>query len=103
MRAVDKDLLMKLRRYLRILRHEQGRIRLGYRIGAVGVLRQMQGQAGSSLLDAIEGVQRVAVSPLTFTLTIHYDPKIIQPSWWETMVQESEAAAREVLDQIRLA
>lgn len=103
MRDVEKDLLMKLREHLRILRHEQGRIRLGYKVGAVGVLRQMQRQPEPRLLDAIEGVQRVAVSPLTFTLTIHYDPEVIHPSWWETLVQESEAAAREVLDQVRLA
>ena len=101
MRTVDRDLLMKLRRYLRILHHEQGRIRLRYQIGAVCVLRQLQSQSGARWPGAIDGVHKVAVNPLTFTLTIHYDPEIIAPSWWETLVRESEAAARAVLDQIR--
>lgn len=103
MRTVEKDLMMKLRQHLKILRHEQGRIRLGYKIGAIGVLRQIQSQSEPRLLDAIEGVHKVSVSPLTFTLTIHYDPEIIQPSWWETIIQESDAAARKVLDRVRLA
>ena len=103
MRSGEKDLMMKLRQHLKILRHEQGRIRLGYKIGAIGVLRQIQDQSGPRLLDAIEGVQKVSVSPLTFTLTIHYDPQMIQPSWWETIIQDSDAAARKVLDQVKRA
>ncbi|WP_119169343.1 hypothetical protein [Algihabitans albus] len=100
---IDKNLVMNLRQHLRIVSHNKGKVKLRYRIGAVSIFRQIENSTGGRLLDAIEGVHKASVNPLMFTLTIHYDPQTIEPSWWEELIQDSDEAARQVLDRLNAA
>ena len=103
MPAIDTNLIMDLRPHVRIVGHSDGKIKLRYRMGAISVLKKIEKSTGGRLLDAIEGVEKASVNPLMFTLTIRYDPKVIQPSWWEELIQDSDEAARQVLDRLRAA
>ena len=101
MPLLDEDLVMKLRQQFKIVRHDQGSIKLRYRVAAIGILRQIESAAGRSLSDAIAGVQKIKVNPLFSTLTIHYDPAVIRPAWWETLISDTEAEARRVLAELQ--
>ncbi|RMB12371.1 hypothetical protein [Eilatimonas milleporae] len=103
MPAIDTDLVMKLRPHLRISRHKQGRVRLRYKMAAISVLRQAQKAPDNQVFDTIAGVKKVEVSPLTFTLTVHYDPAVIRPEWWETLLAGSDSDARAVLERFQAA
>ena len=103
MSVIDEELGLKLRQQLKIVRHDSGCIKLRYRLGALGTLRQIESAAGRSLSDAIGGVQKIKVNPLLSTLTIYYDPATINPSWWETLLKKSDEEARRVLQLLQPA
>ena len=103
MSSIDQDLVMKLRRHLRIVSHNRGKIKLRYHIGAVSLFKQIESSTGGRLLDAIEGVHKANVNPLMFTLTIQYDADRIAPSSWEDLIQENDETARQVLDRLSAA
>lgn len=103
MPVLDEDLVMELRRQLKIVSHKKNSIRLRYRLGAIGTLRKLERAAGGSLANAFGGVHKVKVNPLLSVLTIDYDPDRINPSWWEKLIQDSDVGARWVLDQLQTA
>ena len=103
MPALDQDLVMELRRQLKIVSHKKSSIRLRYRLSAIGTLRKLERAAGGSLVNAFAGVSKVKVNPLLSVLTIEYDPDRINPSWWEKLIQDNDVGARWVLDQLQAA
>ena len=103
MPVLDEDLVMELRRQLKIISHKKNKIRLRYRFGAIGTLRKLERAAGGSLANAFDGVRDVKVNPLFSVLAIEYDPDRIDPSWWEKLIQDDDVGARWVLDQLQTA
>jgi hypothetical protein len=82
------DELLALRRALGIVHQVPGRIRL--RMGPAILQRAAASGIGAeqagAWLDAVPGIRGVRVNPLAASLVIEYDPKRIDPHWWERLI-----------------
>ena len=101
MAALDLGVLLRARNYLSITKHEAGKIRLRYKLGALSAVPELRSKDGRKAIMAIDGLLDIDVRPLTFSLIIRYDPAKIQPAWWDALLAGPEDKARWVVEQLR--
>lgn len=101
MEALDLGVLLRARTYLSIIKHEEGKIRLRYRLGALTAIPELRSKTGRKAVMDIDGILDVDIWPLTFTLIIRYDAAKIRPAWWSDLLVGPEEKARWVVDQLR--
>ena len=93
----DLSDLLQLRQGLGIAHHVPGRIRL--RLGLV--IRDWAARQGLEpgqavgWLDTVGGITGVRLNPAAACLIIDYEPRRLDPDWWETLVlgNDDEAVA----------
>lgn len=91
----DLESLLALRRDLDIVHHLPGRIRL--RLGSLieewTLTQGLDLAQARDLLRSIPGVLGYRLNPAAASLVIEYDPRRLNPAWWETLVQGDDDAA----------
>lgn len=93
------DKIISLRRLLRVVHHVPGRLRV--RLVGGGVPSSHVGSLGGSLgdfrrfVEGIPGVERLRISPATFSAVVEYDQSVLPPSAWDSLMTGPEQAARQ--------
>jgi hypothetical protein len=98
----DFDHLLKGRDHLTIASHVPGRVRLKFDYAIVTSAPELVDR-GKEIIGAIRGIHDVDVSLFGQSLTIEYDPQTLPPAWWDKLYGEDEAAAREVVAELKQA
>jgi hypothetical protein len=99
-KPLPTDLLLELRRHLRIVHQVPGRIR--FRIAATLLDRSNGIDLGSmkGTLVRIHGLRDVRVNPAAATVVIEYDPASLPPALWETLVNGGDQEAGAAIDRL---
>jgi len=93
----DLSDLLGLRQGLGIAHHIPGRIRL--RLGSViwdwAARQGLEAGQAVGWLDRVGGITGVRLNPAAACLVIDYEPRRLDPDWWETLVlgDDEEALA----------
>lgn len=97
MNREDLDKFLIIRRYLTIVHHVPGRIRL--RLNKA--IKKEMGTIDKSLIDrvikSIEGIKDVRINALAGSVVISYAANLLKPDWWETLVKANESVAQNLL------
>lgn len=93
----DIPALLELRRHLSIVHHLPGRIRLRVSPTIYGCAAGFDAGKSRALLGEQWGIRDVRINLAAGSILIEYDPKLISPEEWETLVRGDAAAAGAVL------
>lgn len=96
---LDVPALLDLRRHLSIVHHLPGRIRLRFGPALWGQTANVDRTRLQKLLDGLEGIADVRLNPAVASVVIQYDPAVIDPDDWETLVRGDATAAGALMDQ----
>lgn len=91
------EFLLAARRQLRIAHHVPGRLRIRFAPALMNDAPELSEAAALQALQGIAGVRAVSLRRATLSLVIDYDPSVIPPETWDTIVHGSDGEAREVL------
>ncbi|WP_306591638.1 hypothetical protein [Geothrix sp. 21YS21S-4] len=93
-------LLMKARRYLDIAHHVRGRIRITFDFEILALGRTVDLPSLRAAFERIHGVRNVRWNLMAGSLVVEYDPALLLPAWWETLVHGSSEGAETVLEAL---
>lgn len=93
-------LLLPLRRYLTIVHHVRGRVRLrlsiaGVRAAPPGVFDRLQKEVAQ-----VPAIRSFRVNPAALSVTIEFDPDSIPADWWPALLQADDEEASRLLVEI---
>lgn len=95
--SLDVSGLLALRKHLSIVHHLPGRLRLRLGPALWGKTSSMDQGLLNRLLESLDGIRDVRVNKAIASVVIEYDPQIVLPDDWDTLVQGDAAAAGDVL------
>lgn len=98
----DFDLLLKARPHIRVASHVPGRIRLKFAFSILSDVPELA-ERGKEVVSAIGGIRNVESNLFARSLTVSYDPEVLPPDWWDSLYGRDDAAAREVVEQLKTA
>lgn len=87
--------LLALSDFLQVVHHVPGRLRVRV---SKAVLRHASGLSLADIrkmIDKIEGVRSLKVSPATLSAVIEYDHHVIAPPLWHSLIDGPEDSARQ--------
>jgi hypothetical protein len=93
------ELLLAMRRHLRIVHHIPGRLRVRAGAGLLELARQWRGRT-IGLDDAVRvigGIRAARVNPVAASAVIEYDPARVPPDAWHRLLDGDDAEALEIL------
>lgn len=93
----DLAALLGMRRHLSIVHHLPGRIRVRLGPSLWGHAACFDRDLFQNLLDRLEGIRDVRVNKAVASVIIDYDPHLVPPDDWETLVRGDATAAGDVL------
>ena len=79
---------------MRIVHHVPGRLRLRIAAAALYRARHLTLEGLRRLIEGIEGVEHLRLSPATLSAVVEYDQHVLSPSVWEALIEGPEPAAR---------
>ena len=99
--ATDEDRsrepLSSLRDHVRIVHHVPGRIRVRIHGSLLARTKRQNGESASDVLKAVEGIRSVRVNTAAASAVIEYEPAVIPPQAWETLVQGDDRSALQII------
>jgi hypothetical protein len=98
-REFDMPGLLGLREHLSIVHHLPGRIRLRLGVALWGAAARFERERFQGLLNGLEGIRQVRVNPAVASVVIEYDPRLVPPANWETLIGGDAAMATAILRQ----
>lgn len=98
--AMNLQPFLDLRRHLQIVHHVPGRIRLRVRLALLTELKQVDTGALSNVMHAVNGISDVRVNPAAGSVIVTYQPKHIDPTWWNTLIDGDEATSLSLLQRL---
>lgn len=96
-----RQAIFDLRRFLRIAHHVSGRVRLRLDPRALDLLPGVSQAALVFPFSRLDGIRDVRVNVAAFSVAIHYDPAVIAPGWWETLVRGDDDAVAGLFDRFQ--
>jgi hypothetical protein len=98
-REFDMPALLALREHLSIVHHLPGRIRLRLGVALWGAAARFERERFQDLLDGLQGIRQVRVNPAVASVVIEYDPGLVPPANWDTLIVGDTALAAAILRQ----
>lgn len=92
---IDSEILARIAPFLTLLSHTPGRLRV--RVSKEIKSLNLEFDGLSQKVNSINGIKSVKFNPLIGSITIHYDSDIIQPQFWEDILQ---AKSSQKLDEL---
>lgn len=96
---VTKEDLLKLAKYVSIIHHSSGRIRLRVSPSIKKEAESFDEGLLKSFPDEIDGIKSIKVNKLIGSITISYDEDIFPSSMWEDLV--AGKANKDLLEKIQ--
>ena len=100
MTMIDLTPFLDLRRHLKIAHHIPGRIRLRVGTSVFKDLGKIDTGIFDKILGAIDGIRDVRVNAVAGSVVIAYTPRLIQSSWWETLLKADDDKATALLQRL---
>ncbi|MDW8319558.1 MAG: hypothetical protein RMN53_17165 [Anaerolineae bacterium] len=97
--APDRETLLGLRRHLSIVHHLPGRIRLRLAPCLWADAARWDDAGLRDSLQRLEGIRAVRVNKAVASVIIEYDPQLVPPQQWETLVHGEDMVAAEILER----
>lgn len=79
--------VLEFRRFLSIVHHVTGRVRLRLDPRALDVWPHGSRSALGFPFERLEGIRGVRVNAAALSVAIEYDPRVISPTLWDTLVR----------------
>lgn len=98
--AMNLQPFLELRRYLQIVHHVPGRIRLRIKLALVKELKRVNTGVLDDVMQAIDGISDVRVNAAAGSVVVNYRAKSIAPDWWTTLIEGDENQALSLLQRL---
>lgn len=100
MSRISTEELLTLSRLLRIVHHVPGRLRVRLSKDILRHSSTVSLDEIRNIVDKIDGVRSLRVSPVTLSAIIEYDPSVIAPHLWDSLIGGPEHSARNALETL---
>lgn len=97
---LDIDRLLVWRRYLSIVHHVPGRIRLQLRNGTHAAVRGLDVSSIEAAMQQVPGIHRLRLNPSAACAVLEYDARLIAPSVWQELLEGSAARVEALLTDL---
>lgn len=78
-------------RHLNVAHHTKGRIRFRLLPKALNYVYQIDSHDITSSIRSLPGIEDVRINPIAGSIVVYYNPRQIEPTWWEELLQSSES------------
>jgi len=93
----DLSPFLHLRRFVSIVHHVPGRIRLKLELAALAQLPNVDPAPFVALVQRIRGVRTTRLNPAALSVVVEYDPHIIPAALWPRLLVADVAEVERVL------
>jgi len=90
-------------RHLNMAHHVKGRIRFRLRPEALTYVSQMDFHEITSSIRSVPGIEDVRINLIAGSIIVYYNPRQIQPKWWEQLIRSHETEIPHLLAEMTSA